>query len=351
MKAHDAAGMPGEIRSAANAASCDVSSSPGLFDGSSAVFELVTRFGGASSYVAADPSCDRFTARGVEGLIPYREGPRCRVAFGDPVCHPDAVDALAEHFRSECAKDGRTVIYAAAGEAFARRCVDRGYAAIEFGEEIVLDPSHDRLSGADGRELRKKVRRAEREGVTVREHIAQDARLIEVAMRGVAEAWLGAKRGPQACIAPIRGFAPSTSRRWFYAASSSRMLGVVSLVRMDARNGWVIEHLFHHPDAPPGTSEILLTRVLDVIAEEGATHVTFGTAPLAALGRVYGVAPMQAVGARLVFDTAAKLFGLHGIGRFREKFGVAKREPTFLLFSPSVSALATYGLVRAFNAR
>jgi lysylphosphatidylglycerol synthetase-like protein (DUF2156 family) len=267
------------------------------------------------------------------------------------VCHPDAVDTLAEHFRSACAREGRTVIYAAAGEAFARRCVDRGYAAIEFGEEIVVDPRHDRLSGGEGRELRKKVRRAEREGLVVREHVTPTDPKIDAAMRRVADAWLGAKRGPQACIAPIRGFDPSPGRRWFYAASSSRMLGVVSLVRIDAKNGWVIEHLLHDPEAPPGTSEILVTRVLDVLAEDGATHVTFGTAPLAALGRVYGVESMQAAGARLVFDTAARLFGLRGIGRFREKFGVAVREPSFLLFSPRVSALATYGLVRAFNAR
>lgn len=119
MNAHDAAAMPRATRFAESTPPFDGAFASTEHGDHGSVLDLVKRFGGATSYVAADPSCNRFRVHGIDGLIPFRTGPRCRVAFGDPVCSPGQADQLAEHFRSACEREHLSLVYAAAGEAFA----------------------------------------------------------------------------------------------------------------------------------------------------------------------------------------------------------------------------------------
>jgi lysylphosphatidylglycerol synthetase-like protein (DUF2156 family) len=312
---------------------------------------LMQRFGGPVAHVLGDPSVARFSMPGIEGVIAYRPSLRCRVAIGDPVCAPADRDRLAEHFRFANAGQGCSTVYAAAGEAFAAACVARGYAAVEFGQEQIFDPRRDPTLGSTGRELRKKVHRAERDGVTVHEPRERESAELSERMREVGQAWLAARHGPQAFITPLHRFERTRGRRFFYAVHAGRMVGVLSLVRMDQYDGWVFEHLLPRPDAPIGTSELLVTTALHVLGAEGSAHATFGPAALSHLGRMSHVGAGSSFVGRLVFDSAGRLFHIESQLRFREKFQVARREGSFLLFHPArIGLFEALGLLRAFSA-
>jgi lysylphosphatidylglycerol synthetase-like protein (DUF2156 family) len=312
---------------------------------------LMQRFGGPVSHVLGDPGCSRFTVPGIEGVIPYRSSPRCRVAIGDPVCAEERGDALAERFRLACERARCSTVYAAASERFAARCVARGYGAIEFGLEQIFDPRRDPTAGRAGREVRKKVHRAVRDGVAVHEMAELESAAIVEEMRAVACEWLTARHGLQMYITPLGDLEHRRGRRAFYALAAGRMVGVLTLVRMDARHGWVFEHLLPRPGAPVGTSELLITHALGVLGDEGITHATFGPAARAHLGRIYSLPSPSIVIGRWVFDTAARLFRLESQLRFREKFQVARREASYLLFfPPRLGLFQVVGLLRAFSA-
>jgi lysylphosphatidylglycerol synthetase-like protein (DUF2156 family) len=315
------------------------------------VADWVQRFGGSVSHVTSDPRCGRFSAPGIRGLIPFRRGVRCLVGIGDPICDARDTDGLAERFRRDCAGRGLSTVFAAASESFASRCVARGYAAIEFGEELIFDPQRDPRVGADGRELRKKLNRAARAGVIADEHARGfGAREAEREMETVANGWLSARWGPQIFITPLSLFAERQGRRWLCARHGERMIGVLSLLRVQVRRGWVFEHLVALPDAPQGTTELLVTSALDVLRGEGCRYATFGPSTLERLGRMWNVGSYGEAVGRAVFSSTARFFHLQSLSHYRRKFQACAIEPSYLLFHPARFGLCeATGLLRAFN--
>jgi phosphatidylglycerol lysyltransferase len=308
---------------------------------------LVQRHGCSVSHVVVDPACGRFRAAGIDGLIPYRRGFRCLVGIGDPICDERHSDELAERFRLSCAAQKLSTVFAAASERFTQRALARGYASVEFGEELIFDPRRDPQSGGRGRELRKKVQRAQRAGVNVLEH--QGDFDVERGLESLARAWVERRRGPQVFITPVLLFAERTGRRWFYAACGTQLLGVLSLLRLDARGGWVFEHLLTEPDAPQGTSEQLVTVALGALGREGCGYATFGPSTLSQLGRMQRVGWYGQVVGRAVFNSAARWFHLDSLSQYRKKFQVSAVEPSHLLFHPGIGVREATGLLRAFN--
>jgi lysylphosphatidylglycerol synthetase-like protein (DUF2156 family) len=300
------------------------------------------------SHVLSDPRCERFSVPWIDGVIPYRRGLRCLVAVGDPVCEERHAGELAECFRAACARRGWSTVFAAAGDGFAESCVARGYAAVEFGQEQIFDPRRDASAGAQGRELRKKLKRALRDGVTPREYFPDG--VGDAALEAVGRAWLAARRGLQVFVSPFLPFAELSGRRWFYAERAGGFVGVLTLVRLDRRDGWLIEHLLAHPRAPLGTTELLVSHAFAALAAEGCGHVTFGPAVLPALGRMRGLARTSAAVGRAVFNGASRVLHLDSLSRYRKKFQPFRVEASHLLFHPPrIGLYEVTGLLRAFN--
>src|SRR5262245_38821033 len=101
------------------------------------------RYGGALSNVLGDPKCGRLVCPPSDGVVAYREGVRCTVAIGGPICHPDQAGHFEAALRERSIARGRSVVCAAASEAFTELCLLRGYAAVEFAEDLVIDPRRD----------------------------------------------------------------------------------------------------------------------------------------------------------------------------------------------------------------
>jgi lysylphosphatidylglycerol synthetase-like protein (DUF2156 family) len=323
-----------------------------LREESESVGELVVQYGSAVSSALLDPACTIFRSPGIRGVIGYRVGLGCAVALGEPVCAPEDVSRLADAFRDFCKARGWHTTYAVAGPAFKEIAVAKGYAAVEFGEELILDPQRDPEAGSKGRELRKKVNHAKRDGLGVLEHdpaAGRDARL-EGAMENVAKAWLEGRSGPQIFLAKVRLFADPEGKRWFYAKQGDEVVGVLTMLRLESRDGWLLDHLLATPDAPIGTTEILVTAGLAALRQEGCRFATFGAAPAAQLGVIENLSPFSETVARSVFNAAGRVFHLDARSRYRRKFQVSRTDPSFLLFDPPRLGLReTVGISRAFN--
>jgi lysylphosphatidylglycerol synthetase-like protein (DUF2156 family) len=309
---------------------------------------LVRRFGGVLSPVVFDPGCELFSVPGVTGAVPLRRSlGGVVVAIGDPICAPETSERLVAALRDRFTN----VLFAGASQAVATLAHRIGFAVIEFGEQITIDPRRDRPRGRRGHELTRKLNHARAEEVTLHEYVAPGDRRLEQQMARVAHAWLDARRGLQVFVAHIDLFQPRSLRRWFYATWRGRVIGVQSLVRLDARAGYLLEHLVTVPDAPVGTAEYLVAGALDTIGRERCTFASFGVSTAAALGYVSGLSPASIWLGRWFFNTAQRGFHLDSVSRFRKKFGEVVVEPSYLMFSPPrVGPLQLLGLMHAFNA-
>src|SRR5262249_20299456 len=134
------------------------------------VASLVVQLGGPVAHALLDWRYLVFRAPDVEGAVGYRESWGCAVALGDPVCCAADLPLLAARFREHCAAHRRDTVYAGGSARLSAVVCRQGGAAVQFGETLIFDPRRDPQAGSRGRELRKKVARARREGVVVQEY-------------------------------------------------------------------------------------------------------------------------------------------------------------------------------------
>jgi lysylphosphatidylglycerol synthetase-like protein (DUF2156 family) len=313
--------------------------------------ELVVRYGGPVASGLLDPRYRPFSSSEVEGVVGYQESWGCAVALGDPVCGARDLARLTARFREHCAGGGRHTLFAAGSAQLAAIVCGWGGAAVEFGETLIFDPQLDPQAGPRGRELRKKVQRARRDGARVQEHRQRESLSVEQALDELAERWLAARHGLQMYLSRVRLFDPAVvGRRWFYARAGGRVVGVLTLLRLEARGGYLIEHLLAAPDAPVGTAELLVTECFALLGAEACRFATFGPAPAAQLGRVRNLGRASERFARYVFETLSRVFHLDGRSQFQRKFRVTAVEPAYLVFDPpSVGIWHALGVMRAFN--
>lgn len=308
---------------------------------------------GVSSVVESilDPSCKIFSDPNINGLIGYHSNRGCAVVFGDPVCSPEDRECLVQAFHSFCEAQRKNVIYLAASEAFGHWMHEKQSSGlITFGEELFLDPQCDpkTRTGKKGISLRGKVRHAEKNGISVNEYSGEMPDL-ENKIQDVAAQWLKHRRGPQIYISKVRLFSERFGKRWFYAQQGERVVGSLVLNYLQAKEGWVLDRIMTIPNAPQGTSEILVVSVLETLAQEGCRFLTFGATNGATLGTIAGFGKCTSFLAQNLYKTALRCFNLHRRGKFWEKFH-PQSTPSYLVFkTPRLGVHEIQGLMHTLN--
>lgn len=318
-------------------------------DQSLTVLENIRQWGGLNSDAILDPHCEIFTHPDVEGLIGHRVAGQCAVVFGDPVCSPADREKLVEAFHSQCKAQNKKIVYVMASEEFARWSLNRTCgASIEFGEELLLDPREDNLKGAKASLLRRKIKRAIKENVIAREYLDSDLTL-EAALEKVNNSWVKNRRGPQVYISHIHLFTNRLGKRWFYAEQDGKVIGVVMLSQLKARGGWLLNRLMVTPDAPHGTSELLVSSAVETLKRENCSFLTVGTVPKGDLGEIVGFGKFSTWFKRKMFSIAKRLLHLEGRKKYWEKFQMESKPSYILLSEPHIGWGEIKGLMNAMN--
>jgi lysylphosphatidylglycerol synthetase-like protein (DUF2156 family) len=297
-----------------------------------AVAEYVRRWGGSASITLFDPSCNIFNAPGIDGIIGFRVESNCAVVFGDPVCDPINTPHLTQAFHQYCQEKHLRVAYITVSERFAKWAIKNICGSlIEIGEELYVDPHNNPKSGTKGRALRNKVNNAQRAGLLVNEYLGNNPEL-EKEIEQVGISWLKSRRGPQIYLAQVQLFAERTGKRWFYARYQEHLVGVLLLNRIEARQGWLLQLMMTTPEAPVGTSELLVMSALHTLQREDCHFFTFGVAQCGELGEIIGLSRFSDWLARIVFKGAKRIFHLDKRRRYLKKFQPQK-EASYVLFS------------------
>ncbi|MBY0529587.1 MAG: DUF2156 domain-containing protein [Rhabdochlamydiaceae bacterium] len=295
--------------------------------------ELVRRFAGATSDAILDPSMQIFTFPGIEGFVSYRLEAQVVIVFGEPTCAEKDKPLLTRAFHKAMQSQSKNVIYITASLAFSQWAIENVCSTmIEMGEELFFDPfrNPEKETGPQGSLVRRKVKRALRELVTVSEYQGDDLQ-IEKEIELVGSIWLKQRRGTQFHISNVYLFQDRLGKRWFYAKKDDRIVGVVTINQLHSQEGWLLNHLMTTPDAPVGTSELLIVSVFDFLRKEGCHLVTVGSAPAKTLGTITGLSKPSSWMVRSLFQFGRKLGRLDGLNMFWSKFQ-PQRKPTFILF-------------------
>lgn len=300
----------------------------------SQIVDQVRRWGGLTSDAVLDPTIQIYKHQEIEGFIGYRSIGRCAVVFGDPICPAEDKQRLAEAFHRFIDHQGQSIVYVSVSETFAKWAIQYICGAlVEYGEELVFTPPCDprKKTGANASLVRRKTKQAVREGLIAEEYLGGDLAL-ERAIEQVGEIWLKSRKGMQLHISNVYLFDDRDGKRWFYAKRGSSIVGVITFNRLQAREGCLINHLMITPDAPNGTSELLVSTALETLEKEGCPFATVGIVTTKELGEIVGFSPLSAWIARLGFKIARKIVNLDGLMTFWGKYH-PRGERSYLLFS------------------
>ena len=308
------------------------------------VAALVAGDGRADAALAYLGDKDFIVAAGGRAALAVARSGNSLVALSDPLGRRDRVAAVAEAFGIEARRRGLAPVYYKVGPDFARFATGKGMVAVQCGVEAVLDPARFSLDGASRRELRRKLRGAEKAGVAVVRHRAGAAPMA--ALLGVARQWRDARGG-------ARGFSMGHCDSAYLnrfeivtAEVAGRVIGFVSLWRSGDGGEAGIDVLRLEPGAPDGTMHALVVAAIGRARETGARRFTLAAVPLGGIDAASNL--LERVLATL-FRKAEGCAGNRGLQRFKAAFR-PEWEPRYVVAtSQGAAAMGLIDAARLIN--
>ena len=305
------------------------------------------------SLVSIAPGALLWSTPDIDGAIIYGEFGRVWLAAGDPLAPLEDMAELARQFAAFAKQKNRVVAFVPTSAEFARRTTLDGFMAVKVGASPYFDLKTWNPRGDSAKKLRAGVNQARRAGVEV-EMISED--VDESLKKETAElclSWLGSRRSATTFgwLVALDPFLHSEYKKYFAARVHGKLVGFLAASPIPARKAWYLEDVLREPDAPHGTSTLLVTEALAKLKAEGASLATLGTSPLATCGP-NDIATDHRVIARTLDVASRRLAGFYnfeGLRRFKAKFVPSWWESEYALSQHGVTMPPRVGhaIVRA----
>ena len=243
--------------------------------------------------------------------------PQAKIALFDPLS--GWADAAVPALLLEARNANRTALIYKASARHAARCRRTGLKALHICDDLVLNPCAFSTEGPRFRQLRRKLRQAQKAGVLV--HRA--ASLPIPHMRAIDAEW-------QAVSGPAHGFSMGVfcpdylrQQQVFLAYHDDVLVGFVSF-NISARE-LSLDLMRAGADAPDGTMYLLIHAAIKQAAQDGRRRLTLAALP-----------PQN--GPNALIHLFSRNFTRNGLRRFKTCFG-PRREPLYAL-APSWPGMA-----------
>lgn len=315
---------------------------------------LVLRYGwNATAYQILNPGLDLWFSAAGDAVIGYVTHAGVRVVAGAPVCPLSRLRGVTAEFEQEAAARAERVCYFCAEGRL--ESLYRGVAShcmVSLGAQPVWDPVHLSAAVTSKASLRAQLHRATNKGVVVHERppgtTGDTAELGECLQQ-----WLAAKGLPPLhfLVEPWT-IGKLADRRVFIATGGDRILGFLVASPVPARNGWLVEQIVRRPNAPNGTSELMLERAARALAADGSRYLTLGLAPLSRRGDAADQRDPAWLRGTFGWLRAhgRRFYNFRGLEIFKAKFGPDRWDPVYAIANePSFSPRSLYAIAAAFG--
>ncbi|MET9071459.1 DUF2156 domain-containing protein [Streptomyces sp. NPDC004232] len=236
-----------------------------------------------SSFLALNSGNSVFTAPGADGAVVYRRTGRWAVQFGGPFAAEEDYDTLLDAFRQRVRDEGLGLVGVQLQRADAERYARRGFTVNQVGASWAASLAEFTLRGTKFMQLRNKISRAHRNGLTIQEADAADVR---EAIAAIDAAWLGSKGGAQQLeflVGQIGGPAQA-HRRLFVGTIDGAPVAYISYSPVyGSRAGWMHDLSRRIPEGSPGLMEAINAHAIEVFRAEGVEWLHFGFTPFTGL--------------------------------------------------------------------
>jgi lysylphosphatidylglycerol synthetase-like protein (DUF2156 family) len=199
-----------------------------------------------------------------------------------------------------------------------------GYYTFRIGVECRLHAERWTLQGKDKTRVRRWLSSAKKAQVTVRE-LEKDVTLPDI--QRVSETWLSTRTSRIKLSFLVRDFFTDPRCaglcRLFGAYQGGRLVGIVEFTPIftdTAITGYCADLIQAAPEAPKGTSDLIIVTALETFHREAIRDFSLGLAPLAQLGPCPKEPPLIRQCLALIYRTCNFLYNFQGIYAHKEKY-------------------------------
>ena len=264
----------------------------------------------------------------------------------EPLAAAADLATVAQEFVEYAAGQQCFPVFLPVTERFARAGVGIGLDCVALGKSPYFDLRTWKCEGRKLYTVRKELKKAARAGLIV--SCVPGAELPGEEARHLQKVWIGALRSPGfSWIFSADTFNFASYKKHFLARDESgRLVGLLSAAPLPARNSYYFKDLNRHPEAPKGTSDLLITGAMAHLREQRVHSVTQGSVPL------IGIRDPEALSAgnyplllrlmRFLETRCEGLYGVTGLKTFKSRFAPTWWEHEY--------ALAPRGFLGVFRA-
>ncbi|MHB6911223.1 bifunctional lysylphosphatidylglycerol flippase/synthetase MprF [Streptomyces sp. DB-54] len=319
------------------------------------VHHAVSAYGdNPSGFLALSSQNSSFHASDTPGVIVYRTSGPFLVQFGGPFAPADRAAELLDRFVEFAVAQNRTVVTVQVQEPETGLYASRGFTVNQVGASYAVDLARFTLRGSRFMQLRNKVARAARAGLTVVEGS------LEQWAEGVAavdRAWLGSK-GEQAkeleFLVGECGGASQAHRRLFLGLMDKKVVGYISYSpAYGSRPGWLHDLSRRLPDDSPGIMETLNKTAIETFLAEGAQWLHFGFTPFTSLSPEHekpGASPAFTWFMHWMWENGGAVYPAQSQLAYKRKWAPHLVLPEYIAFQGPARASGLIHVFKASNA-
>ena len=284
----------------------------------------------------------------LDGFVAFELHRGTAVACGDPVCAEADLPELMARFADYC--DGRRWRFTFVGTSarVGKVATELGFRAVKIGEEPFFDLARYSLSGKGAKKIRSATNLARRSGIAVEEY-TEHSPAVDSEIDEIAREWLASRKSPpMGFLLRSRPFAKRDKKRTFIATHDGRVVAAMTCARAPARNMLYVEEQLRRPDAPYGTTELLVEEARIAARADGLALFSLGTSPLqGAQAQPFGNFRAVKLLVHALFSRANVFYSFRSLNHYKKKFAPTFWEDSFFIYRGSLIA-ATLALGAAF---
>jgi len=308
-----------------------------------------------SAFLAVSDGNSWFTLPGVPGAIVYRAAGAYLVQFGGPFAPAGAAtDELLAGFCGFAAAQGRTVVAIQVQRSEAETYARHGFTVNQVGASYAVDLAGFGLRGTRFMQLRNKISRAFRAGLTVVESTVEE---WQDAMRALDRRWLGSKGEAVPRLEFLvgqYGGAMQRHRRLFVGLIDGELVGYISYSPVyGSRPGWMHDLSRRVPDNTPGLMEAINRTAMERFQAEGVRWLHFGFTPFTSLGaglEIAGHSPGFAMFMGLLWEHGEEVYPAKTQLAYKQKWAPEVVLPEYVACQGAAGVAAFAHVFRACNA-
>ena len=278
---------------------------------------------------------------GPPAVVAWVQAGRYRAVAGIPVAPPDHLAQVSQRFVRESMEAGFRVLFFCADARFISAIEglpDFNFGLIPIGQQPEWNPRGWELNSPEKRTVRQQCNRALNKGVTIRRltpsELNEPSTRTEIA--DVLERWLNSRQmSSLGFLVDLQPFHHAAERRYYVAEAGSRAVGFLAAIPVYARQGWFFEDVIRVPDAPNGTTELLIHTAMKDAQASGEDWVTLGLSPLAGIEESTVERPVLIWLLKQLRRHGEPFYRFNGLRQFKARFKPELWTSQFIVQCPS----------------